>query len=489
MAAATVVSIVLRWRRAGQLERQQLRLLIAMTPPAIIGGVIAQYFPDGGAWGITAGALGGALMAAGIGLGVFRYRLYEIDVLLSRAIGYGILSLFIAGLYLAVAASAGGAFGGGSGLSLQLIATVVAAGVLLPVHGRLQRRVDRLYFGNRGSPYAAMTRLGRQVEATAAGPGLGSVARVVADTLRLPYAAVQLRASNGWMDRDSWGDPPASAEVVAFPLTFQGEAVGRLIVGRRGPREQLSRDDERLLANFARQVAPATHAVALRQALDASRADLVTAREEERRRLRRDLHDDLGPTIAGLVLGLDSACTMAAGHPDLPDLLRKLKAECQRAIGDIRGIAYGLRPPALDEFGLVEALRQEVVRIATGAPGLSVSLQAGPLPRLTAALEVAAYRIVTECVTNVVRHAQARRCDIRIEANGSGLSLDIRDDGTGMPDGWRAGVGVTAMRERAAELGGMLAIRSVGQLAIAGVGTQVTATLPVAATPPAGAPR
>jgi signal transduction histidine kinase len=488
VAAATIVSIVLRWRRAGHVERQQLRLLIATTPPAITGGVIAQYFPDAGAWGITAGALGGALMAAGIGLGVSRYRLYEIDVLLSRAIGYGILSVSVGGLYLAVVAGAGRAFGGGSGLSLQLLAAVVAAGVLLPAHRRLQRRVDRLYFGDRGSPYAAMTRLGQQVEATAAGPVLSSVAGVVADTLRLPYAAVQLRAGDGWTDSDSWGSPPKPAEVVTFPLTFQGETVGRLLVGRRAAREQLSHDDERLLGNFARQVAPAAHAVALRQSLDASRADLVTAREEERRRLRRDLHDDLGPTIAALVLGLDNACTMTADLPGLPDLLRKLKAESQRAMDDIRAIAYGLRPSALDELGLVEALRQAAVRVAPGAPGLSVSLQAGPLPQLPAAVEVAAYRIVTECVTNVVRHAQARRCDIRIEATGSGLSLDVRDDGTGMPDGWRAGVGVTAMRERAAELGGVLAIGPVAHLAVPGAGTRVTATLPIAAVPPAGAP-
>jgi two-component system, NarL family, sensor kinase len=165
---------------------------------------------------------------------------------------------------------AAGSFGTGDGLTVQIVATVLVAGLLLPVRGRLQRRVDRLFFGDRGSPYAAMARLGRQVEeATTASPVLESVVTVVAGSLRLPYAAVQLPAAVGRVTDASWGHPPA--EVAVFPLTFQRETVGRLLVGHRTPRERLSPDDERLLASLARQVAPAADAVALRRALDASR--------------------------------------------------------------------------------------------------------------------------------------------------------------------------------------------------------------------------
>jgi two-component system, NarL family, sensor kinase len=244
----------------------------------------------------------------------------------------------------------------------------------------------------------------------------------------------------------------------------------------RAANERLSHDDERLLVNLARQVAPAAHAVALRQPLDASRAGLVTAREEERRRLRRDLHDGLGPALAGLTLGLAAACAMSAGRGELQDLLTRLKAETQRAVTDIRRIVYGLRPPALDELGLAGALREEAARLERQAPGLSVVLHlpGQGLAGLPAAVEVAAYRIVTEALTNVLRHARAHYCQIQIQPADQELRLQVSDDGDGMPDGWRAGVGITAMRERAAELGGELAIGPAGPR-----GTRLTARLPL----------
>jgi signal transduction histidine kinase len=323
-----------------------------------------------------------------------------------------------------------------------------------------------------------MARLGRQVEeSTTVAPVLESVVTAVAGSLRLPYAAVQLPAAGGWVTDASWGHAPA--EVVVFPLTFQRETVGRLLVGQRAPRERLSADDERLLASLARQVAPAAHAVALRRALDASRTGLVTAREEERRRLRRDLHDGLGPTIAGLTLGLDTARAMSADQAQVTELLTALKTETQRALGDIRRIVYGLRPPALDEAGLAGALREETGRLERQAPGVSVQLRLpdADLGDLPAAVEVAAYRIVTEAVTNVFRHAHATSCLVSIET-GPVLRLVVCDDGAGMPDGWRAGVGITAMRERVAELGGALTIGPLSPC-----GTRIEACLPVAGAP------
>ena len=198
-----------------------------------------------------------------------------------------------------------------------------------------------------------------------------------------------------------------------------------------------------------------------RRALDASRAGLVTAQEEERRRLRRDLHDGLGPTLAGLTLGLDTARSRSAGQPELQDLLAKLKAETQRAVTDVRRIVYGLRPPALDEFGLVGSLREEVGRLQYEAPALAVTLDAPSdgLADLPAAVEVACYRIVTEALTNVTRHAHATRCSVRLQLN-HGLDVDVRDDGVGLPEGWRAGVGIASMRERVTELGGELVIQT-----------------------------
>jgi signal transduction histidine kinase len=473
-AGAAVASVAVRWRRAGHLVRQQLKWFLATAPLMCAAIASAQFFPDAIMPGLVIGAVATSLTAAAIGLAVLRYRLYEIDVLISRAVVYGLLSAALTGVYLAALAAAGGLSGAGRVLSAPVLATVIAAAVLLPVRGRLQRLVDRLFFGDRGAPYAAMARLVRQVEeATTAEPLLGSVVAVVARSLRLPYAAVELRVGDGWVPTAAWGG--AAGEVATFPLIFQRETVGRLLVGQRAAGERLSQDDEHLLANLARQVAPAAHAVALREALDASRAGQVTAREEERRRLRRDLHDGVGPTLAGLTLGLDTARAMSGGHPKLEDLLTKLKTESQRAVTDIRGIVYGLRPPALDELGLAGALQEEAARLERQAPGLSITLDipAQGLGGLPAAVEVAAFRIITEAVTNVLRHARARRCEISVKS-GRDLILEIGDDGAGMPEGWRSGVGITSMRERVAELGGELAVESGRPR-----GTRVIACLPI----------
>ncbi len=457
-AAAAAASVTLRWRRADRVERQQLKWFFAVLPLAaasMTAGVIAP----GGPVNVGLGALAGVLIPVAIGVAVLRYRLYEVDILLNRAVLYGSRTAGVAAVYLAVVAVARSLFGlQGRSLAVQVIATAVAAAALFPLRDRVQRRVDRFFYGDRGVPYEALARLGRRVEEAAdTDTALHSVVKTIADSLRLPYAALELRLGDGWKPAAAYGEAPS--QVVEFPLISQRETVGRLLVGTRGPGERLGPDDERLLADLARQAGPATHAVALRQALDASRVGLVTAREEERRRLRRDLHDGLGPTLAGLTLGLDTARSRAAGQPGLTDLLGRLKTETQRAVSDVRRIVYGLRPPALDELGLVGSLREEVGRLQFEAPALTVTLDASDedLADLPAAVEVACYRIVTEALTNVTRHAHATRCSVRIQLN-HGLDVDVTDDGVGLPEGWRAGVGIASMRERVTELGGELVI-------------------------------
>ena len=456
-AIAAAASVTLRWRRADRTRRQQLKWFLAVLPVMAASIIATVVFP--GPVSLAVGLLAGTLLPLAIGVAVLRYRLYEIDILLNRAVLYGLLTAGVAAVYLAVVALASLLFGvQGRGLAVQVVATVLAAAALLPLRDRVQRRVNRLFYGDRGAPYEALARLGRRVEVAAdTETALNSVVKTIADSLRLPYAALELRLGDGWSPAAAYGEAPS--QVVAFPLTSQRETVGRLLVGTRSRGEQLGPDDERLLADLARQAGPATHAVALRRALDASRAGLVTAQEEERRRLRRDLHDGLGPTLAGLTLGLDTARARSAGQPELQELLGKLKAETQRAVTDVRRIVYGLRPPALDEFGLVGSLREEVGRLQYEAPALTVTLDApgDGLADLPAAVEVACYRIVTEALTNVTRHAHASRCSVRIRLDHD-LDVDVRDDGVGLPEGWRAGVGIASMRERVTELGGELVI-------------------------------
>jgi signal transduction histidine kinase len=480
--AAAVATIVLRWRRADRVGRQQLKWFFAVLPVTLAAWIAGAFAVSPASMavpaGIVLGALAGVLTPAAIGVAVLRYRLYEIDILLNRAALYASLTAVVAAVYLAVVAASRWVFGVDRSLAVEVLATVVAPTALWPLRGRVQCRVDRLFYGDRGVPYDALARLGRQVEEAADTESvLDSVVKTVADSLRLPYAAVELRLGDGWRPAAAFGEP--RSDVVVFPLITQRETVGRLLAGRRAPGEQLGPDDERLLADLARQAGPAAHAVALRRALDASRADLVTMREEERRRLRRDLHDGLGPTLAGLTLGLDTAKALAPQLPDLQELLGKLKSETQRAVTDVRRIVYGLRPPALDELGLAGSLREEMGRLQRQAPALSVSLNASDddIADLPAAVEVACYRIVTEALTNVARHAHATRCLVRIQL-GHGLDVEVRDDGAGLPEGWRSGVGIASMRERVAELGGDLVIEPNLPR-----GTRIAALLPVRALP------
>jgi two-component system, NarL family, sensor kinase len=481
--AAAVASVALRWRRADRVGRQQLKWFFAVLPLAAVA-IIIQVVDAGSALAVGLGALAGALMPVGIGIAVLRYRLYEVDVLLSRAVLYALLTAGVAAVYVGVVTLAEVVFGrSGHSMTVQVLATAVGAAALFPLRDRVQRRVDRLFYGDRGVPYEALARLGRRVEESAdTESALNSVVKTIADSLRLPYVALELRLADGWRQAAAYGQAPA--EVTAFPLISQRETVGRLVVGTRSPGERLGPDDERLLADLARQAGPATHAVALREALDASRAGLVTAREEERRRLRRDLHDGLGPTLAGLTLGLDTARGRSAGQPELLELLGRLKAETQRAVTDVRRIVYGLRPPALDEFGLIGSLREEVLRLQHEVPALAVTLDATgeDLTDLPAAAEVACYRIVTEALTNVVRHARASRCAVRIQLD-HGLDVEVRDDGVGLPEGWRTGVGIASMRERVAELGGTLVIEPCLPH-----GTRIAARLPSPSPSPLPSP-
>jgi signal transduction histidine kinase len=260
-------------------------------------------------------------------------------------------------------------------------------------------------------------------------------------------------------------------EPVDYPLIHHGEVVGRLLVGRRGPDEPFSVADERLLRGFARQAGMAVHAVQLMSDLQRSRQRLVAAREEERLRLRRDLHDGLGPALASIVWQADSARDVVYTDPSgAEQLLESSIEQAQLALADIRRLVYGLRPPALDELGLVGALEQaaqqhQQTAVTIEAPAL--------LPSLPAAVEVAAYRIVQEALKNAVDHGNAEHCAVCLAVDGS-LRLTVRDDGTGLPQVVTPGVGMVSMRERAEELGGTFAIHQRP-----GGGTEVVVSLPV----------
>ena len=380
---AAVVSVVVRFRRAEGIERQQIKWLAYAASLAVLLLVSAGLI--GGLWSSAmADAL--VLLAAvslpvAVVVAILSYRLYDIDLLINRTLVYGGLTAGVVAIYVALVGGLAAFFHESADFWLALVATGLAALLVQPVRAGLQRSVNRLMYGD-----------------------------------------------------DSEG--PAARQ------------------GLRG----------RLREAFAPETVE----------LQRARERLVAAREEERRRLRRDLHDGLGPALAGAALKVEAAENLLAFDPAAAvELLEDARSGIQDAVADVRRLVYALRPPALDELGLVGALREQAERIGA-ADRLWVEIQAPEeLPGLPAAVEVAVYRISLEAMTNSARHADARTCVVRVTLDGD-LELEVVDDGVGLPRDYRAGVGIASMRERADELGGTCDVE-----ALDGRGTRVHARLPL----------
>jgi signal transduction histidine kinase len=436
-------------------------------------------FPIWGAVSVALYFLSFAVLPVSLTIAVMCHRLYDIDIIINRTLVYGGLSLLIVALYALVVGGLGTLFQIQGNLLIALLATGLVAVLFQPLRARLQRSVNRLIFGERDDPLAALSSLGRQLE-TAMAPEevLPTLVQTIANTLKLPYVAITLRKNGQVETVAEFGKPVI--EVITLPLAYQGERVGQLLVTLRSAGEPFSTAEMQLLSNIARQAGAAVHAVRLTADLQRSREHLVTTREEERRRLRRDLHDGLGPTLAGQTLKLDAALDLVEKDPSAARLLLlDLKGQTQDTVTRIRRLVYDLRPPALDDLGLAGALQAHVYQMEGATNGLRISINVpdGGLPPLAAAVEVAAYRIAQEGLTNTVRHAQAKECQLRLSLSEGGvraLHLEIIDDGIGLPRQHRPGVGMNSMRERAAELGGTCVIEPGP-----GGGTRVLACLPL----------
>ena len=469
--AGGIGSLVVRWRRTRGDERQQINWFIVGTLPAAIGAIVIHSF-DATAGNIWL-SLTLPLVPIALGVAVLRYRLYDLNFFVNRAIVYALLSGAVVAIYLVVVTTVEWIAGSGRSLPIQAVATLIAAAAFQPLRSRAQGLVDEVFYGQAARPYEALTRLGERLElAPVPETVLTTIVRTVADVLQLPGAAIEFRDGAGWRRAASWGTP--GSRPAAFPMVYQGEVIGQLLAGRRASGDEFRPRDVRLLTDLARQAGVAAHAVQVTDDLLHSRAALVTAREEERRRLRRDLHDGLGPALAGVTLGLHAVRSTMRRDADASDeLLTQLESQMEEAVRDIRQLVYGLRPPALDEVGLVRALQQQAARLE-GSAGLTIIVQATPpgLAQLPAAVEVAAYRIALEAMTNTVRHAHASVCAVDIILNGK-LELIVTDNGSGIDKNAATGVGLHSMRERAAELGGVIEIGS------SHAGTRVHAALPL----------
>ena len=360
-----------------------------------------------------------------------------------------------------------------TGLAVAAVAVTIS-----PVSRWLHHRVADLVYGQHDNPYAVLSQLSQHLHGVAAPDALlPTVAATLAATLNLPYVAIKTEGGAERMAA-TYGAPPPRAEIISIPLTYRTTTLGTLHASARHPHERLSAGDTRLLADLARQVGITLHAAQVTEALQASREQLILAREEERRRIRRDLHDGLGPTLAYLRLQLSALRHTVRQEPAAVEpLIDELRDHVRAATAEIRRLVYDLRPPMLDEFGLVGALGN----LPVPGDGLAYRVDVPePLPPLPAAVEVALYRIAAEALHNVARHARATHCTISLAFDNAALTLAVTDNGCGLPAHYHAGVGHLAMVERAAELGGTVTI-----LPAPVSGTCVTATFPLKVVPDA----
>ena len=475
-AAGAVAGLITRWRRGGPLVRQQLLFLaLAACPPAVV--FVAVILTNGA--GVPGWIFGVVLLPlpVAIAIAILSHGLYDLRRAAHRTLLWLAMSGTVVGIYAVLVIAAAALAPDHHTWWPSALAAAAAALLLIPLRETLQRAVTRIVYGRWHEPYEVLADLGERLEAAADVDRLVDAA-VTELTTGLDLREVSVRGLDG--------TPVAGATTgvttgTTIALQAYGATVGCLTY--RPPERQLSAAEQRLVRDLARQLGGALHARLLREDLQRARERLVLAREEERRRLRRDLHDGIGPALAGLTLKTETArALLPPGSNSASRQLHDLSEEIRRTVVDVRRLVEGLRPPALDELGLAGACTQAVERLTAGA-ALAVSVHtSGDLPALPAAVEVAAYRIVVEAVTNTVRHASARHCQVSLVLTPAGLAVTVTDDGTGLRTPGDHGSGLAIMRERAEELGGAATVND----AVPGV--IVAAQLPVLTAPAHASP-
>jgi signal transduction histidine kinase len=453
-----------RLRRSSQEARLQLLWLVwgaTSLPLALVLAWVGHFALDDNPWAVDlALLLAGVALPVTIGIAILRYQLFDIRLVLSRTLTYGVLVTAVVAVYVLLLVGAQRLLGdstvGG------VVAVALVAVMAQPVYATLRRRIERWVYGYRSDPAVALRRLGASLESADPLHVVETITASVSEALKVDRV---------WVTTPD-AEVPHDPRTIRVPLVHRGELIGDLVVevpsGRR-----LSPADTALLHDLARQASVTVRAAQLAGELQASRSRIVTAREEERKRLRRELHDGVGPSLAAILLKLEAARSRKdAAARDV--LLTEIRDETRAAITEVRRAVDELRPPAIDEVGLPDAIRQRAASLSTDLLVFRVSSPPTP-PVIPAAVEAAAFRIASEAMTNVAKHSEATRCTV-VLAFDQMLELTISDNGRGIGRAHGTGVGWTSMTERAAELGGSCRIspREDG-------GLVVHAVLPMAA--------
>ena len=422
-------------------------MALGVGAPGLAAGVIVFVAPDPA--GTTLAIALFVLLGPAMYVGVARPEVIDVRGLVVHSVVFSLAAVVYVAAFVAVASFVEVINGEPAAVGGMAVIGLLVAATFHWTQVRLRGVVDELIFGSRPNPLDAATDVVGHI-----GDDPVLALRAIREALVLPYASIVVD-----------GEPVATSGTAvtytrSLPLELGDDSQAELVVGLRPGDLTLSEGDEHVVRLVGPLLAQTLRANQLASDLQTSREATVTALAEERRRLRRDLHDGLGPRLSGIAFTSDAARNSLRSDPKAADaLLATLRTETRNAIDEIRRIVYAMRPPALDELGLVPALRQQAVALRTaGGDPLQVTITAGALPEtIPAAVEVAAYRIVTEALTNAARHSGSDTASVCLQADDEALSFDVTDAGT-TAGGWSAGVGIASMRERAAELGGTLTV-------------------------------
>ena len=501
---AAVASILVRLRRATGIEREQVRWVAYALGITVLTSitftVIGLIFPA-----LQVNIVGNVIITVGFGIGLpaavgvamLRHHLFDIDIVISRTLVYGALAAFITAVYVGIAVGIGTLIGGGGkpNLGLSIFATAIVALGFQPVRERVQKVANRLVYGQRATPYEVLSQFSQRVaESYATEDVMPRMARVLAEGTGAVRADVWLRSGTTWREAAVWPADAARAEsrVVtegALPsanganrmveVRHQGDLLGALSVTKRGG-ESLTPVEENLLSHLAGQAGLVLKNVGLSadlqgrvEELRASRQRLVSAQDQERRRLERNLHDGAQQHLVALKVKLGLAEMLLGRDPErAKSTLEQLKCDADEALETLRDLARGIYPPLLAEQGLPAALRAQA-RKAT----LPVTIDADGIGRYSQDTEAALYFCTLEALQNIQKYAGASSAEVRLREEGNQLSAEVVDDGRGFDIATTArGNGLTNMEDRLDALGGTLHISSAP-----GRGTTLRAILPARA--------
>ncbi len=500
---AAIVSLMLRFRKSQRDERQQLKwflfagaLLAVAFSLVAFGGGGSSSLPDTLIPAFFVLSLLGIPIATGVA--ILRYRLYDIDVVISRTLVYGSLAVFITAVYVGIAVGIGALIGGGGkpNLGLSILATAIVAVGFQPVRERVQRVANRLVYGKRATPYEVLSQFsGRVSESYAADDVMPRMARVLAEGTGAQRADVWLCNGAVWRQVAVWPADSAPAEPIVVidgtlqsvsganrlvEVRHQGDLLGALGVTKRSG-ESLTPVEENLLTHLAGQAGLVLKNVGLTADLQArlddlraSRQRLVTAQDEERRRLERNLHDGAQQHLVALKVKLGLVEILMTRDPEKARAtIEQLKVDADEALETLRDLARGIYPPLLADKGLGAALESHG-RKAT----VPVTVEADGIGRYSQDVEAAIYFSVLEALQNVQKYAQASRAVVRLRDEGGGLGFEVEDDGVGFDVATtKKGAGLTNMTDRVDALGG-----KVGVTSVPGRGTRLHGWLQAAST-------